>query len=284
MVARHQPERADGARRTQRDRGRQCQGRLGRGLYRWLHHHEAAHAAAALERNSVAAGHAPSAHPGVPQRGDGHRERRLGGRRRSEWPELARRTGPASGWHDVVAGQNARQPGRGRRGDHRENSAWAIGDTEQQSELAHWNGRTWAWKSILPLQDLYELGGIATAPGRIAFTVGLEYPVGRQQVPVSLKLAGSTWKPVTVRAPSISELNAVSFAPGGAGWAAGATGRSTLILRWSGKAWTRIASPSDGSIDALDGLGFSSAKNGLAVGSSGSRTLILHWNGSSWGT
>jgi hypothetical protein len=163
------------------------------------------------------------------------------------------------------------------------NAAWAIGYTEQQSALAHWNGHTWTWRSILPRQDLYELGGIASAPGKSAFTVGHEYPVGRQQVPVSLKLTGSTWKQVPVRAPSISDLNAVTFAPGGTGWAAGSTAGSTLILRWTGKAWTRVASPSDGSIDALDGLGFSSARNGWAVGSSGSQTLILHWNGSRWG-
>jgi hypothetical protein len=66
--------------------------------------------------------------------------------------------------------------------------------------------------------------------------------------------------------------------------AAGSTGLSTLILRWNGSAWARVASPSPGSNDLLDGLGFSSARDGWAVGSSGADTLILHWNGTRWGT
>jgi hypothetical protein len=165
------------------------------------------------------------------------------------------------------------------------NAAWAIGATEQQFEFARWNGHTWTWElSILPVQDLYILGGIAAGPGGAAFTVGYEFPNGGSQVPVSLKLAGSTWKKVTVKAPSNALLNAVTFAPGGTAWAAGSTYPSTLIMRWNGSAWTRVASPSPGSNDTLDGLGFSSARDGWAVGSSGSSTLILHWNGTKWAT
>lgn len=162
-------------------------------------------------------------------------------------------------------------------------SAWAIGATEQQFKFAHWNGHTWTWEfSITPVQDTYILGGIAAGPRGAAFTVGYEFPGGGPQVPVSLKLAGSTWKKVPVKAPSNAILSAVSFAPGGTAWAAGSTGPATLILRWNGSAWTRVASPSPGLNDTLDGLGFSSARDGWAVGSSGSDTLILHWNGSTW--
>jgi hypothetical protein len=164
-------------------------------------------------------------------------------------------------------------------------AAWAIGATEQQFKFAHWNGRTWTWEfSITPVQDTYILGGIAAGPRGAAFTVGYEFPNGGPQVPVSLKLAGSTWEKVPVKAPSNALLNAVSFAPGGTAWAAGSTGLSTLILRWNGSAWARVASPSPGSNDLLDGLGFSSARDGWAVGSSGADTLILHWNGTRWGT
>jgi hypothetical protein len=163
------------------------------------------------------------------------------------------------------------------------NAAWAIGATEQQFKFARWNGRKWAWEfSITPVQDTYILGGIAAGPRGAAFTVGYEFPAGGPQVPAILKLAGSTWKKVPVKAPSNAVLSAVSFAPGGTAWAAGSTGLATLILRWNGSAWTRVASPSPGSGDTLDGLGFSSARDGWAVGSSGSDTLILHWNGSTW--
>jgi hypothetical protein len=165
------------------------------------------------------------------------------------------------------------------------NSAWATGNTEQQSDLAHWNGHKWTWEfSILPANSPYFLGGIASSPGGAAFAVGQEAPNFGRQVPASLKLSGSTWKKVTVKAPANAVLSAVSFAPGGTAWAAGSTGLATLILRWNGSAWTRVASPSPGSDDTLDGLGFSSARDGWAVGSSGSDTLILHWNGTKWGT
>jgi hypothetical protein len=163
------------------------------------------------------------------------------------------------------------------------NAAWAIGDTEQQSELARWNGHAWTWEfSILPY--LYILGGITADPGGAAFTVGQQFPNGGSQRPVILRLAGSTWKKVTVRAPANAVLNTVTFAPGGTAWAAGSTGPSTLILRRNGTAWTRVASPSPGASDTLDGLGFSSARDGWAVGSSGSDTLIMHWNGTKWRT
>ncbi len=163
------------------------------------------------------------------------------------------------------------------------NAAWAIGETEQQSVLAHWNGHTWTWEfSILPY--LYIMGGITAGPGGTAFAVGEHFPIGGSQVPAILKLTGSTWKKVAVSAPSNALLNAVSYAPGGTAWTAGSTGSSTLILRWNGTKWTRVASPTPGSGGSLDGLGFSSARDGWAVGSSGSGTLILHWNGTRWGT
>ncbi len=162
------------------------------------------------------------------------------------------------------------------------NSAWAIAATEQQYEFVHWNGSKWTSEfSILPELDFYIFGGIATRGGA-AFTAGYEIPNGGSQVPAILKLAGSKWKKVTVRAPSDADPDAVSFAPGGSAWAAGSAGSATLILRWNGKAWTRVASPNPGSVDTLDALGFSSARDGWAVGISGTRTLIIHWNGTRW--
>jgi hypothetical protein len=154
-------------------------------------------------------------------------------------------------------------------------AAWVIGATEQQFEFGRWNGHTWTWEPVLAIQDLYELYGIAAGPGGAAFTVGYEYPDGGRGTPVSLKLTGSTWKKVSV--PSNVNLEALSFAPGGAVWAGG-----SLILRWSGTAWKPVAAAGLKSGDGIDGLGFSAANYGWAVGGAGTRTLILHWNGSTW--
>jgi hypothetical protein len=103
---------------------------------------------------------------------------------------------------------------------------------------------------------------------------------GASQVPFSAKLAGTAWQKVTVSAPTGAALNAVTFVPGGAVWAAGVAGAGTLIVRWTGAAWARISSPASSS--AVKGLGFSAASYGWAVGTSGSDTLVLHWNGSTW--
>jgi hypothetical protein len=95
---------------------------------------------------------------------------------------------------------------------------------------------------------------------------------------------------VSVIAPNLSSLNAVAFAPGGTAWAAGSypSGGSlrTLVMRWNGKAWTRVTSPGAAG-EELNGLAFSAASYGWAVGdttsASGSgKTVILHWNGKAW--
>jgi hypothetical protein len=163
---------------------------------------------------------------------------------------------------------------------------WAIGAAEDHSEIGHWTGSTWTWQDPVSVQDQYYLYGIAAGPGGAAFTVGYAYLApAYTEVTGSLRLSGTTWKPVTVSAPAGTKLGAVTFAPGGTAWAAGQTGPSTdrtVILRWTGSAWTRVASASPGSSDSLAGLGFSAEKYGWAVGRSGSNTLVLHWNGSTW--
>ena len=165
-------------------------------------------------------------------------------------------------------------------------TGWAIGDNEQFSGLARWSGSTWTWKWPTSGADVFVLGDLAAGPGGTAFTVGASEET---EGLVSQRLTGSTWKAVSVSAPPTAELNAVAFAPGGTAWAAGGYGR-TLILRWNGKAWTRVTSPSTSAV--LNGLGFASAKYGWAVGYAGSldtnpvtgssKTYIIHWNGSTW--
>jgi hypothetical protein len=154
--------------------------------------------------------------------------------------------------------------------------------------LAKWDGNGWSWASF-PVEGQYHaLNGIAAGPGGIAFAVVANgnYP---SSPPLSMEWTGHAWQKVTVSAPSASGLNAVTFAPGGAAWAAGTTGSGgrTLIVRWNGHEWARVASPNPGPQIQLVGIHFSAANYGWAVGHSfppGSvKTVILHWNGRSWG-
>jgi len=67
------------------------------------------------------------------------------------------------------------------------------------------------------------------------------------------------------------------------------TARQTLVLRWTGSAWTHVSSPNPAGPsfdDVLNGVGAISATNAWAVGSFTSggadHTLIEHWNGTAW--
>jgi hypothetical protein len=72
-------------------------------------------------------------------------------------------------------------------------------------------------------------------------------------------------------------------------WAVGYTnghGGKTLILQWSGTAWSRVPSPSPagGCIGAVLWGVAATATSAWAVGAyaCGPRTLVLRWNGTVW--
>jgi hypothetical protein len=162
-------------------------------------------------------------------------------------------------------------------------ATFAVGDAVGMITglIARWNGHAWGWTSKLPTyQGLF---GLAAGPGGIAFTVGEN---GATVSPaISEEWTGHAWKRVTVAAPNGSWLSGVTFAPGGTAWAAGYAYPHSLIMRWNGREWARVTSPSPD--DQLQGLAFSAAKYGWAagyiIGSSGlPQTVILHWNGSTW--
>ena len=77
----------------------------------------------------------------------------------------------------------------------------------------------------------------------------------------------------------------------GTAWAVGwsSEGKSSLVLRWTGTAWQRVASPNPEPADnSLNAVSASSTGDAWAVGdgmnaSNGVwKTVIEHWNGASW--
>jgi hypothetical protein len=73
--------------------------------------------------------------------------------------------------------------------------------------------------------------------------------------------------------------------------AAGATGSSTpstLILRWNGTGWKRVASPTPAGGAGLFGVAATSGRIAWAVGIAGNlfggkaKALVLRWNGTAW--
>jgi hypothetical protein len=60
-----------------------------------------------------------------------------------------------------------------------------------------------------------------------------------------------------------------------------------MTLRWTGRAWKRVPSPSPGGGTALFGVAAVSDSRAWAVGVSGegdslTKTVILRWNGTAW--
>ena len=151
--------------------------------------------------------------------------------------------------------------------------------------LARWNGSSWGWVSKFPEEGTYHwLNAIAAGPHGTAFALGINTasaPVGV----ISIEWTGHSW--VKAPAPSSASPHAIALAPGGTVWAAGSygVGNHSLVMRWTGKAWSRVASPAK--VEQLNGLAFAAKNYGWAVGvtnpdTGSTKTVIVHWNGRSW--
>jgi hypothetical protein len=91
-----------------------------------------------------------------------------------------------------------------------------------------------------------------------------------------------------------SALHGVAMLSASQGWAVGGSGPAsdvdftrTLIVRWDGKTWQEVPSPSPGTVtNQLDAVSALSTDDVWAVGHSTggdvSEALVLHWDGSVW--
>jgi hypothetical protein len=177
--------------------------------------------------------------------------------------------------------------------------AWAVGDyydtTTQAYDtlLLHWNGTAWSKvKGPNPSSVDNELTGVSAVSGSDAWAVGES-----SDKTLILHWNGTAWSQVKSPNPSSTgdDLYGVSAASSRNAWAVGnyvtntTTGAvGTLILHWTGAAWTQVASPSPSSdFNKLSGVSATPGGSAWAVGDyittgSDSDTLILHWNGTAW--
>jgi hypothetical protein len=163
-----------------------------------------------------------------------------------------------------------------------------LGDT-----LLHWNGSRFVQASF-PLHGSDDnLWGLAAGPKGVLFAVGDHHNASFSgYTPLSMEYSGGGWHKAAVSAPANSTLNAVGFVPEGGAWAVGSAAayKSTLTLRWTGSAWSKVASPNPYAGNNYGvAVAATSAKDAWLVGagakSAGSgalSTFILHWNGRSW--
>jgi hypothetical protein len=182
-------------------------------------------------------------------------------------------------------------------------NAWAVGDSgtypNNKTMILHWNGT--AWKRVpspSPEGGGPSLSGVAATSARNAWAVGCSLcGTGGFAASLIAHSTGTAWKQVP--SPSLAgDPRGVAATSATNAWAAGwfyavpedSQSVKTLILRWNGKAWTQVPSPSPGAEASLSGVAATSATNAWAVGSyqtvsgssSSNKTLILHWNGTGW--
>jgi hypothetical protein len=183
--------------------------------------------------------------------------------------------------------------------------AWAVGSYLPASGhpsstlILHWNGRKWSRvASPNPGFQTNDLLGVSALTPKDAWAVGdMENFVVQSVV---LRWNGKAWSQVASPHPgsSYSVLDGVSAKSASDAWAVGyysstkGDTEKTLILRWNGKAWTQVPSPSpnpnSSGINQLAGVSTVSPGHAFAAGYSDDAftgvnlTLIVDWNGKRW--
>jgi len=167
-------------------------------------------------------------------------------------------------------------------------SAWAVGTTGARTLILRWNGKAWARMA----SPRGELTSVAATSARNAWAVGADNTTHTS----ILHWNGKSWK----RSPSPGApphaypfLDGIAAASARRTWAVGDStvcgcgpGHS-MTLRWTGRAWKSVRSPSPGGGTTLFGVAAVSASRAWAVGISGegdslTKTVILRWNGAAW--
>jgi hypothetical protein len=186
-------------------------------------------------------------------------------------------------------------------------SAWAVGaffdGTAWQTLILHWNGRRWR---LVPSPDPAgrardnELMGVTATSRGSAWAVGF-FSNGHAAQTLILHWNGRRWRQVPSPDPAGPSrgnfLGAVAATSARNAWAVGSYRNAgglnqqaqTLILRWNGQRWRKVASPSPGlpaGSSALSGVAATSVASAWAVGdffiNGTDRTLAEHWNGRNW--
>ena len=175
--------------------------------------------------------------------------------------------------------------------------AWAVGTydtaTRTKTLLLRWNGTSWKRaRTPSPSSISNLLSGVTAVSGRNAWAVG--YTVRSNDRPFILHWNGTRWRRMTSPNPDGAAhgdlLTGVAAVTARKVWAVGydnISGGKSLILRWNGTRWRRVASPNPSSTgDILSGVAAVSARNIWAVGylwnGAADQTLIEHWNGTRW--
>jgi hypothetical protein len=178
--------------------------------------------------------------------------------------------------------------------------AWAVGESAKNKQttplILHFTGGKWTSVKAPPVGNA-SLASVTATSATDAWAVG-GANFGLNIDSLVLHWNGKTWTQVPSPSPAegsgdVDQLNSVSATSAKNAMAVGFVQRGsnsvkTFALRWDGKTWTQVPSPSvAGNTESeLNGVVFTSPGSARAVGNteglSGLRPLIEQWNGKSW--
>ncbi len=181
-------------------------------------------------------------------------------------------------------------------------NAWAVGQyfngstARDQTLTERWNGTTWKRvASPNPGGSSRDnvLAAVAATSASNAWAVGY-YSNGTANQSLIEHWNGTAWTQVPSPNPGGSThdnlLLSVAATSASSAWAVGdyynGITYQSLIMRWDGTAWKRVASPNPGSqANVLRGVVAISPSDAWVVGSyysTAHQTLTAHWNGTAW--
>jgi hypothetical protein len=169
--------------------------------------------------------------------------------------------------------------------------------------ILHWNGTKWsAVTSPDPSTVSNTLYGVTAVSADNVWAAGSYIPDATTLLSSTMILHWNGKKWSRVASPNVADasntLYGVDAHSAASAWAVGnecidpacpdpGITTDTIILRWNGKKWSRVASPSPGTTNSvLFGVSAVRADDAWAVGdftaTGGISALIEHWNGAKW--
>jgi hypothetical protein len=179
------------------------------------------------------------------------------------------------------------------------NDVWLVGwrgYDHYGSMSYHWDGR--AWREVVvpeprgPHGRSWVLEEASAISSREVWAVGYRRPFPRETPahPIAARWNGSKWRWVPVGLdgihgvllgsaadPRTGRVWAVGYLEGGAG-----RRNHTLVVRWNGERWRRVASPGSRGTESWFSDVVVVGRTAWAVGGMGNRVLLSRWNGRAW--
>ena len=162
--------------------------------------------------------------------------------------------------------------------------------------MVHWNGKAWSSQK-LPATPGLGLVAVAATSARDPWAFGRTFVDGTFTA-VALRWTGSRWataSPPARLVPNGALESGAVTSPDDV-WAVGFPAGDTVLIRWNGKTWSRVPSPTPGVRGSTElwQVAAISRQDAWAVGSycakpytvncTASRPLLQHWNGKRWTT